>query len=60
MDVPIRCGKCENCIKIEKLRKSVLANCNPPFAHADDDVVQIWNDALLDWPCTRGEHHGPR
>lgn len=54
-----RCGKCNNCIKFEKVRKSCLACCGTPkatnrgfrFNHADDGVVQVWNDACRDYPC---------
>jgi hypothetical protein len=46
-----RCGSCENCKKLERVKKSVLAACNPPFSHADDGVVQVWNDMLEELPC---------
>ena len=30
-----RCGKCENCLSLERGRASVLKVANPPFSHAD-------------------------
>lgn len=47
-----RCGKCENCLKVLEARQAVLKAVNPPFSHADDDVIQVWNDTLQDYPCT--------
>jgi len=47
----MRCGKCSNCKKLELVKKRVLACCNPPFSHADDDVVKVWNDMLKMLPC---------
>lgn len=54
-----RCGKCANCLKLEKVKHSVLACCGTPpkalyggqFNHADDGVVQVWNDQLKNLPC---------
>ena len=52
-----RCRLCENCKKFEKARRSCLACCGTPrkdgngFHHADDGVVQVWNDACRDYPC---------
>lgn len=48
-----RCGKCENCQKLERVRRRVLACCNPPFSHADQGVVDVWNDQLARLPCLR-------
>jgi len=47
-----RCGECINCQKLEKVKTSILRCCNPPFSHADDDVVMVWNDMLESLPCT--------
>lgn len=47
-----RCGKCLNCVKLKRVQQRVLACCNPPFSHADDGVVQVWNDMLASLPCT--------
>lgn len=47
-----RCGECENCSKLELIRKRVLACCNPPFSHTDD-VVSLWNRELNDLPCLK-------
>lgn len=49
------CGKCDNCLALDKVRQRVLACCNPPFSHADDDVVDVWNDSLKRYPCTHGK-----
>jgi hypothetical protein len=48
-----RCGECPNCKELERLKHRVLACCNPPFNHADDDVVQLWNRELARLPCTK-------
>ena len=58
----MRCGKCNNCLKLEKAKKSVLACCGTPcrngnsFNHADDGVVAVWNDAVKDYPCITQLH----
>lgn len=61
-----RCGQCENCQCIERMKKSVLS---PDYSqgrilpsgqlqpgiprHADvDDAVEVWNQSLLDCPCS--------
>jgi hypothetical protein len=31
----------------------VLACTNPPFSHADDGVVHLWNEELKQLPCER-------
>jgi len=46
-----RCGKCVNCVQLEKVRARVLACCCPPFTHADDGVVTLWNEELARLPC---------
>lgn len=48
-----RCGECDNCKKVERVKRRVLACCNPPFSHADQGVVDVWNDALQDFPCEK-------
>jgi len=48
-----RCGGCDNCKKLEKVKRSVLRAVNPPFSHADDGVVAVWNDMLASLPCLR-------
>jgi len=50
-----RCGKCENCLKVEKVKQHVLAIASHPTQHVDDDIVKIWNDSLKDWPCLAQE-----
>jgi len=47
----MRCGKCKNCIDLERIKRWVLACCNPPFSHADDGVVSLWNAELARLPC---------
>jgi hypothetical protein len=47
-----RCGKCKNCLELEKVKARVLACANPPFSHADDGVVELWNKELERLPCT--------
>jgi len=46
-----RCGKCDNCLKIDKIKVSILRCCNPPFTHADQDIIDVWNDQLKEFPC---------
>lgn len=60
-----RCGECQNCLDLERVRKRVLACCNPPFSHAADSlsigcdrpdkpqtgVVLVWNTELERLPC---------
>ncbi len=46
-----RCGKCKNCVDLERIKRRVLACCNPPFSHADDGVVNLWNTELARLPC---------
>lgn len=57
----MRCGTCDNCRKLEKVKAPVLANCGTPrfqggqfrgqYNHADDGVVAVWNDSLKQYPC---------
>lgn len=52
-----RCGKCDNCLHIERTKKNVLATVNPPFSGAfhGDNVqgsVDLWNRELAEHPCT--------
>jgi len=47
--------KCANCHKLQRVRERVLACCNPPFSHADQGVVDVWNDAVRDYPCLAPE-----
>lgn len=53
-----RCGKCQNCIDLERIKARVLACCNPiqdgnypSRVHADDGVVNLWNTELARLPC---------
>lgn len=46
-----RCGQCKNCLKLKKVQRAVLRCVNPPFNHADDDIIQVWNDQLKQLPC---------
>lgn len=48
-----RCDKCDNCRKLRRVQQRVLACCNPPLSHADDGVIQVWNDMLAQLPCTK-------
>ncbi len=54
----MRCGECINCKKLGRIQRAVLAACNPPFSHANDDVVELWNRELLEHPCTNPPLHG--
>jgi len=46
-----RCGKCANCEQLSRVAASVFACCNPPFSHADQDVVDVWNEECERLPC---------
>ena len=48
-----RCGDCETCKWLEKVKKSVLKAANPPFSHVDQGVVDLWNQELQRLPCLR-------
>lgn len=48
----MRCNTCDNCKKLERARNSVLRAANPPFSHADDGVVDVWNTMVKTYPCT--------
>ena len=48
-----RCGECDNCKKLERVKARVLACANPPFSHASDDLVDVWNRELGSLPCVR-------
>lgn len=50
-DTERRCRKCENCLKLEKVKASVLKTVNPPFSHADQGVMDLWNAELKRLPC---------
>jgi len=54
-----RCGNCNNCKKLERVKSRVLACANPPFSHADDDVVNVWNTELAQLPCLEKERDPP-
>lgn len=55
----LRCGKCKNCLALERIQRRVLACCNPPFSHAirlgsrgdDYGLVNLWNTELARLPC---------
>jgi len=46
-----RCGRCDNCKKLDRVKTRVMACANPPFSSADDGVVAVWNDMLQLLPC---------
>jgi hypothetical protein len=53
-----RCGRCKNCLELERVKSRVLACCAPirggiypPIDHADDGVVQVWNEELKRLLC---------
>lgn len=50
-----RCNECDNCKKLEKVKSRVLACVNPPFTHASQDVIDVWNDMLASLPCINKE-----
>lgn len=54
-----RCGTCKNCKELERVKRTVLRAVNPPFSHADDDVVKLWNAELERLPCLKETTDGP-
>jgi len=60
--MPKRCGRCKNCLDLDRVRRRVLACCHPihggmypSLHHADDGVVALWNRELKRLPCTGEE-----
>jgi hypothetical protein len=49
MPVMNRCGRCEACKRI-KLAKQCCAP-NPPFNHASQSTIDVWNRTLEENPC---------
>lgn len=48
-----RCGRCENCVKLERVKASVL-KCSAPAGPGIGDAARIvWNDMLKALPCLR-------
>ena len=47
----MRCGTCKNCVDLERVKRSVLRVCNPPFSHADQDAIDLWNGEVERLPC---------
>jgi len=55
-----RCGECKNCLELERVKSLVLNCCTsikggvyPSPHHADDGVVQLWNEELRRLPCLK-------
>lgn len=46
---PERCGECHPCKVVQ--HQAYLAMPNPPFSHASEHTVQLWNDVLRNYPC---------
>ena len=46
-----RRGRCKACRIVERTRTRVLAVANPPFSHADQGAVDVWNRTLAENPC---------
>lgn len=51
------CGKCKNCLRVEKTKGQMLAisaklaqNIHGGVRH-DDGTIAVWNDTLRDYPC---------
>ena len=53
-----RCNRCSNCKQLERIRRRALAVANPPFSHADQDVITVWNTELARLNCTGAEEVG--
>ena len=49
---PNRCNNCRNCHNLTRVQQRVLATCNPPFSHGNNDTITLWNRELADHPCT--------
>lgn len=46
---PVRCGRCRACKELDKLKPLFMPN--PPFTHADDKMVFLWNREVEEHPC---------
>jgi hypothetical protein len=46
----VRCGVCSNCLLIEQTKHLLMPN--PPFSHANQQTVDVWNHMLETHPCT--------
>lgn len=49
MAYPQRCGRCQACQELDRLKPA--ATPNPPFTHASDGLVQVWNTNCLTHMC---------
>ncbi len=47
-----RCGKCRNCQYIARQRHRMLAAQRPWGKGITQDMVDLWNDAMTNFPCT--------
>jgi hypothetical protein len=52
-----RCGQCDNCRKIERVKHSCLRASL--HGKGGDDVRIVWNDALRDFPCSAPPKYHP-
>ena len=55
-----RCGLCSACLHVQATQKLVLAAANPPFSHATQRDVDMWNSTLADNPCNHDPSTGNR
>lgn len=46
---PPRCGQCTTCQLLDARKPKYSPN--PPFSHAGDESVRLWNEILLSHPC---------
>lgn len=50
-----RCGKCANCKALERVQRNVLRAVSPPFSHADQGVIDLWNREVAELICCEVE-----
>lgn len=44
---------CKNCQVVERTKRGVLACSRPAGPGIDDDIVEVWNSTLKDFPCLK-------
>jgi hypothetical protein len=46
-----RCNRCTNCLKVNRVKPSIIKVANGYTSHADDATIALWNGVLKDFPC---------
>lgn len=51
MNLEGRCNRCQNCLHVHRQARRVLSSTRPAGKGVTDDMVQLWNDTLIEFPC---------